>query len=322
MDRTERFHIIDQMLTRQKVVTRAQFLDTLEVSPATFKRDLEYLRDRLAAPIIWDRERFGYTYDYSEPGSEQYQLPGLWFNTSEIHALLSMDTLLENLQPGVLTNHIKPLRSRIRMLLDDGDHSVDEIAKRIRILPAAAKTYNSEYFQLISQALLTRKCLSMVYYNRSDDSQTSREISPQRLIYYRDNWYLDSWCHLRRALRSFSVDAILKLEVGQEAATDIDEAILDRELESGYGIFSGVETREAVLRFSPRLARWVSRERWHPQQKGEYDESGFYLLRIPYSQDTELIMDILRHGADVEVLQPKSLRQKVIDRIEEMRDLY
>ena len=96
MDRTERFHIIDQMLASQRVVTRAQFLDRLEVSPATFKRDLEYMRDRLAAPIIWDRTRFGYCYDDSEPGAERYQLPGLWFNTSEIQALLSMDALLSS----------------------------------------------------------------------------------------------------------------------------------------------------------------------------------------------------------------------------------
>ena len=102
MDRTERFHLIDQMLCNRRVVTRAQFLDALEVSPATFKRDLEYLRDRLAAPIVWDRERRGYCYEKVEDG-EQFQLPGLWFNTSEIQALLSMDALLENLQPGVLS---------------------------------------------------------------------------------------------------------------------------------------------------------------------------------------------------------------------------
>ncbi len=322
MDRTERFYIIDQMLVNQRVVTRAQFLDALEISPATFKRDLEYMRDRLAAPVVWDRDRRGYSYDHGEPGSEQYQLPGLWFNTSEIQALLSMDALLKNLQPGVLSNHIKPLRSRIRMLLDDGDHSVEEIAKRIRILPATAKLCNSEYFQVISRALLTRKCLSMVYYNRSDDSESRREISPQRLIYYRDNWYLDSWCHLRNALRSFSVDAIVRLQIQQGAARDIDEEILDRELESGYGIFSGADTSEAILRFSPRLARWVSREQWHPRQQGEFDESGFYLLRIPYSQDTELIMDILKYGADVEVMQPLHLRRKVIERIESMRNIY
>ena len=114
MDRTERFHLIDQMLCNQRVVTRAQFLDALEVSPATFKRDLEYLRDRLMAPIVWDRERRGYCYEKS-PDGEQFQLPGLWFNTSEIQALLSMDALLANLQPGMLSNHIEPLRSRIRI---------------------------------------------------------------------------------------------------------------------------------------------------------------------------------------------------------------
>ncbi len=322
MDRTERFYIIDQLLCNQRVVSRAQFLAALEVSAATFKRDLEYMRDRLAAPIVWDRERRGYSYDNSEVGAEQYQLPGLWFNTSEIQALLTMDALLENLQPGVLSSHVKPLQSRIRMLLDKGDHSVEEISKRIRILPAAAKKYRSENFRTISQALLTRRRLQIEYYSRQQDDSSNRQISPQRLIYYRDNWYLDSWCHLRNALRSFSVDAIKQVEILQQTAKDIDEQYLNHELASGYGIFSGAETHQAVVRFSPRIARWVSRELWHSQQKGRYDDSGYYILQIPYSQDTELIMDILKHGPEVEVLTPPDLRRKVIERIGAMQALY
>jgi predicted DNA-binding transcriptional regulator YafY len=321
MDRTERFHLIDQMLCNQRMVTRAQFLDALEVSPATFKRDLEYLRDRLAAPIVWNRERRGYCYEQGE-GGEQFQLPGLWFNTSEIQALLSMDALLENLQPGVLSNHIEPLRSRIRMLLDDGDHSVDEIARRIRIIPLAAKAYSSEYFQDLCQALLSRKCVDMTYYSRPTDSSSERRVSPQRLIYYRDNWYLDAWCHLRKALRSFSIDAIKALNITSEAAIEVDAQELNRELESGYGIFSGAETRKAVLRFSPEIARWVSRETWHPDQQSEYDDQGYYVLRVPYSQDTELVMDILKHGSEVEVLQPTELRERVKQRIVAMQALY
>jgi len=322
MDRTERFHIIDQLLCNQRLVTRAQFLQALEVSAATFKRDLEYMRDRLAAPIVWDRETRGYRYDNSDTGADQYQLPGLWFNTSEILALLSMNALLENLQPGILSNHVKPLQSRIRLLLDKSDHSVEEISKRIRILPVAAKNYRSQNFQIISQALLTRKRMFLRYYSRQLDSESSREISPQRLIYYRDNWYLDSWCHLRKDLRSFSVDAIKQVEILADTAKDIDEQYLNDELASGYGIFSGSQTNQAVLRFSPRTARWVSRELWHSQQQGHYDDSGYYILQIPYSQDTELIMDILRHGPEVEVLQPSDLRREVIDRIEAMKAIY
>ncbi len=322
MDRTERFHIIDQLLCNRRQVTRAQFLEALEVSPATFKRDLEYMRDRLAAPIVWNRELRGYSYDTSDTNADQYQVPGLWFNTGEIQALLSMDALLENLQPGILSSHVKPLQSRIRLLLDKGDHSVEEISKRIRILPVAAKNYRSQNFQVVSQALLTRRRLHITYYSRVQDSESIRDVSPQRLIYYRDNWYLDSWCHWRNALRSFSVDAIKQVEILPESAKDIDEQYLNDELASGYGIFSGAKTRQAVLRFSPGIARWVSREHWHSQQQSHHDESGFYILQIPYSQDTELIMDILKHGPEVEVLQPPDLRSKVADRIIAMQALY
>jgi predicted DNA-binding transcriptional regulator YafY len=321
MDRTERFHLIDQMLCNQRVVTRAQFLDALEVSPATFKRDLEYLRDRLAAPIVWDSERRGYRYE-AGAATDQFQLPGLWFNTSEIQALLSMDALLANLQPGVLAKHIEPLRSRIRMLLDDGDHSVDEISRRIRVVPFAAKAYRSEFFQDLCQALLTRRCVDMTYYSRPSDSSSERRVSPQRLIYYRDNWYLDAWCHLREGLRSFSIDAITALRVSAEAAIEVEEAELNRELESGYGIFSGSATRIARLRFKPEIARWVSRETWHPQQHSEYDDSGYYLLSVPYSQDTELIMEILKYADDVEVLEPAELRARVRQRVTATQALY
>ena len=321
MDRTERFHLIDQMLCNQRAVTRAQFLDALEVSPATFKRDLEYLRDRLAAPIVWDPELRGYRY---EAGAEldQFQLPGLWFNTSEIQALLSMDALLENLQPGVLSKHIEPLRSRIRMLLDDGDHGADEISRRIRVLPFAAKAYRSEFFQDLCQALLSRHAVDITYYSRPTDSSSERRVSPQHLIYYRDNWYLDAWCHLREGLRSFSIDAITALQLSTESAIEVDESTLNRELESGYGIFSGSETQLARLRFKPEIARWVSRETWHPEQRSEYDTDGFYLLSVPYSQDTELIMEILKYADDVEVLEPGHLRERVRQRVAATQALY
>ena len=321
MDRTERFHLIDQMLCNQRSVTRAQFLEALEVSPATFKRDLEYLRDRLAAPIVWDPDLRGYRYE-SGAALEQFQLPGLWFNTSEIQALLSMDALLDNLQPGVLSKHIEPLRSRIRMLLDDGDHSADEIARRIRVLPFAAKAYRSEYFEDICQALLSRHCVDITYYSRPTDSSSERRVSPQRLIYYRDNWYLDAWCHLRKGLRSFSIDAITALAVSDEAAVEIDEQELNRELESGYGIFSGSATNLARLRFRPEAARWVSRETWHPEQASHYDEAGCYRLDVPYSQDTELVMEILRYADDVEVLGPPELRRRVRERVAATQAVY
>ncbi|MFX7571027.1 WYL domain-containing protein, partial [Acinetobacter baumannii] len=82
-------------------------------------------------------------------------------------------------------------------------------------------------------------------------------LSPQRLVYYRDNWYLDAWCHLREAMRSFSLDAIASTKLKTDSAIEISDDTLDQHFTQGYGIFSGVDVQWAVLRFSPERARWV-----------------------------------------------------------------
>jgi predicted DNA-binding transcriptional regulator YafY len=310
MDRTERFHIIDLQLQNHRSVSMEKLIEVLEVSKATIKRDLEYLRDRLNAPIIWDREARGYRYDGSLE-EQSYALPGLWFNSSEIHALLTMEHLLADLQPGLLESHVSPLKTRIKVLLEHGDHSSEEVEKRILIGHIAARAVEPKLFQMLSSALLKRKRLEIYHHNRNQGRKDTREISPLRLVYYRDNWYLESWCHLRNDLRSFGVDAITKAELLDKQAKEIDVKRLDKEFRSGYGIFAGSGTKNAKLRFSPKIAQWVSREQWHFDQDGRFDKDGYYLLTLPYAHEIELIMDILRYGPDVEVLSPKSLKEGV-----------
>ncbi|SVB22632.1 uncharacterized protein METZ01_LOCUS175486, partial [marine metagenome] len=108
MERTERFYKIDQLLKERRSVAMNILVEELDISKATVKRDLEYMRDRLYAPIIWDRTLRGYLFDHSQPGAERYLLPGLWFNDQEILALLTMYRLLSNLGNGLLTPHVKP----------------------------------------------------------------------------------------------------------------------------------------------------------------------------------------------------------------------
>ena len=313
MSINERLYQIDQLLNDRKAVSFQELLGRLEVSPATLKRDLAYMRDRLNAPIIYDKELNGYRF---ERNAQSYSLPGLWFSPEEIYALLTMQHLLSNLDSdGLLSNHIKPLQSRLLAMLDNSDCSLDEIQKRVKIEKMGSRKYDLEHFQEIGSALVKRKRLIVEYQSRSKDENTRREISPQRLIYYRDNWYLDAWCHLKNALRSFSVDAIQHVEMLDALAVDIDEGDLNDELGSGYGIFSGKNVQWATLRFSQARAKWVAKERWHPQQQNQYKPDGSYELRVPYSNEIELIMDILKYGSDVKVLEPKQLRDSVKDHL-------
>lgn len=313
MDRTERFYRIDQLLGERRIVPFSVLAEKLGVSRATIKRDLEYLRNRLNAPIIWDREQGGYRFAEPERGAGQYELPGLWFNASEIHALLTMQHLLMNLDAGgLLGPHIQPLLARLNGLLGTGNDAAGEVRKRIRIIGVAARRMALDHFSMVGSALLSRRRLLLSYYVRSRDELTEREVSPQRLVHYRENWYLDAWCHVRKELRSFSVDAIRQAEILDIPARDVADRTLDAVLGAGYGIFSGRRVAWARLRFTPQRARWVAIEQWHPRQKGTREADGCYVLEIPFSDGRELVMDLLKFGSDVEVLAPESLRNAVV----------
>ena len=318
MSAMERIYQIDQMLGNRAFVTRAELEERLGISWATLKRDIAYMRDRLHAPLIFDRSLGGYRFEKTgQLIGPQYELPGLWFSAEEIHALLTMQHLLSNLDTGgLLGPQIQPLLARLTGLLGTADNPAEEVQRRIRIQTVGAREFHLDHFQAVGSALLRRKRLVIRYHARGTDEVTEREVSPQRLNHYRDNWYLDAWCHLRDGLRAFSVDAIEHAEILDKKAKDVADKRLNEVLGSGYGVFSGDQVAWAVLRFTPERARWVASERWHRNQKGKFLEDGSYELQVPYADDRELIMDIMKYGSDCEVLEPEALKGRVAKEFE------
>jgi predicted DNA-binding transcriptional regulator YafY len=322
MDRTERFYKIDHLIRERGIVPVKDFLRELEVSLATFKRDIEYMRSRYNAPITWDRDQNGYRFEEPQKHAPRYELPGLWFSPREAQALLTMEHLLENLEPSLLGAHVQPLKARLSALLSTGDRSVDEVRSRIRVISFGARRHEPKHFQVVASAVLGRERLKLAYWNRSKDEVTEREVSPQRLVHYRNNWYLDAWCHLRDDIRSFALDGIRSVTVAAGKLKEVPEAELDEVLAAGYGIFSGRKVQWAQLRFTPERARYVSLEEWHPKQRARWEKDGSYLLEVPYSSEKELVMDILKMGDDVEVLGPPPLRAAVAERARATAGVY
>jgi hypothetical protein len=303
------------MIQARKCVPIEEFLDELEISRATFKRDLEYLRDRMNASIVFDRAEGGYRFDKPNAG-EKIELPGLWFSEKEATALVLMQHLLDNLDKGgLISSHIAPLISIIDGILGQSNTPAKELRKRLKVFGMSARKGSIESFEEVGSALLKRNRLQITYYARGTDKTTEREISPQRLIFYRDNWYLDAYCHLRKDLRSFALDGISKAIIVNTKADEISEKQLHEHFAESYGIFSGKANQRAKLKFSPEKARWVSSETWHGQQVGFFDKEGNYLLEFDYNQDPELVMDILKYGSGVEVLAPAGLRKRVKDEL-------
>lgn len=314
MNQFDRIYALHKVLSGARYpVPNNRLQEQLECSPATIKRIIRDMRLYLNAPIEYDRELNGYHYAQASDQA-RFELPGLWFNESEIVSLLIMDELLARTQPGLLEAGLAPVRKRLEKLLHSQQLGTGELARRVRVLRAVARPIG-EHFQVVAGALATRQRLQVDYHGRLKNAATSREISPQRMTYYRDNWYLDAWCHRAQGLRTFALDRIQTAASLNKRAKNVAETRLDEELAAGYGIFSGQASHWAVLVFSAQAARWVADEQWHPMQHSRWLEDGRYELGIPYAQVQELLRDVLAYGPDVEVKSPPALRHTVRSRL-------
>jgi predicted DNA-binding transcriptional regulator YafY len=310
MDRTERFYKIELLIRTRGSVPFADLMDELGVSRATLKRDLEYLRERMDAPIVYDRFSNGYQFnpDARDARQVRHELPGLWFSEGEIHALLTMHQLIGGLdEGGVLARHLQPLLDKLYGMLGTSDAEARELVKRIKVMSPARRPVAPKHFELIGGALTRRQRVHLHYWVRTRREMTERTVSPQRLVHWRNTWYLDAWCHATDALRRFALDAIREADPVDQRAKDVALKTIEAELDAGYGAFSGAKAQWATLQFTPEAAQWVRHEQWHPQQEAKLHGDGSLTLRLPYSDATELAMDILRHGEQVKVLAPAVL---------------
>ena len=317
MANTARLYRIETLIRAKPGSTLQSLLDELQVSPATLKRDLEYLRSRLGAPIEYDRLSKGYHFGSAVIGVK-HELPGLWFDEAELYSLLMAQQLLSGLDSdGLLSRHLQPLLDRIHHLLGSGEGqgAAERLMQRVKIVNAQRRPVPSRFFERVSAALLARQRLQLRYLTRARREVSEREVSPQRLVHYRNTWYLDAWCHRVDALRRFALDAIEQASAVEKRARDVPIKQLQSLMDTGYGIYAGGQRRLAVLVFNVQAAQWASREEWHPQQCGRWLDDGRFELSLPYVDDTELVMDLLRQGDQVQVLAPLELVNLVRQRL-------
>ena len=311
MDKLDRFQLLHRLFrSRRNPIPLAQLAQELECTERTVRRAIDAMCDYFAAPIEYQPGR---GWAYSEQGRDLYELPGLWLTSSELQSLALLLQLLDNFGNGMLNQELGVIDSNIARLLSARGIARSAFEQHIKVLPLSHRYIPNQRFAQVCEALLKRRQLRLHYRSYSHEL-SKRTVSPQTLIYYRENWYLDAWCHLRKGLRSFSLARIERLEPSEKTALDIAPDELKAHFSQGYGIFSGAATHSATLRFAPAVAREIALQQWHPEQTGEWDGND-YLLRIPYSDDRELIQDILRHVPHVYVEAPVKLRKAVQNRL-------
>ncbi|WP_157205694.1 helix-turn-helix transcriptional regulator, partial [Methylomonas koyamae] len=120
-----------------------------------------------------------------------------------------------------------------------------------------AALHNDDLFLTLVQALFEQQRLLIQYHARGDDQTSQRPVSPQDIVLYKDNWYLDAYCHQREEPRTFALDRIKNATAIGEAAYLLDPATLQQHFGSAYGIFAGTPKHTAILNFSAKAGRWL-----------------------------------------------------------------
>lgn len=306
LDRLYRLHQCLSHARRPRSTT--ELAEELECSAPTVKRLIQRLRDHYAAPIEWDREHRGYRY---RTGDTRFELPGLWFSERELHALLMADHLLTQAGPGLFASELASLRERIRTLLDRVAPG-RAVESWVQIKTQGRRAVDAEVFRVVANAILAGRGLAFQYRGRVNDRSRPRRTAPERLIHYRDNWYLLAQCLEARDWRIFALDRIRN-----PTPIALDKVVLDQPAPalSGYGLLAGPETQMAELLFAPERARWIGDENWHPAQQQEWLPDGRLRLRFPIGDLRELVLDVLRYGDEVEVRAPPALREMVRQRL-------
>lgn len=321
VSRWEKVVILHGLLEQSRCcVPLKTILNKLECSESTFFRVMDLMKFKLGAPIEFDKVHDGYFYDLKDGGI--FQLPGLWFTTKEVEALLCLDSTIRNLGENLFAEIFTPLRIRLDHLLSEQSGEMDKIRDLIKIIPISMRRCDEKVFNAIARAVFDQTRITIHHHKIDNPAGTDRDISPQCLVRYRDNWYVDAFCHECNELRTFALNRIESVTPLRRKFHHVDKETRDEFFSSAYGIFTGKADKTAVIHFSGIAAREVSSEQWHPEQKGEWISETTFRLSIPYNNPHELIMDILKWGELAEVIAPDELRKSIVTIIEGMGQVY
>ena len=311
MSLLERVYSFHQDILRGAYPNTTTLVEQFEISRATAKRDINYLRDRLLAPLAFDQARNGFYYT-----EEGFALP--FGQSPKITLMLGiLNKFAEEAGLSEL-DEVQQLQSKLSSMLST-DHST--LLQSLYCEWIEVESIDTKVFSAIIEAVVNRKAIHVSYAGAGASGAVSKRcVEPQRLCNYQGRWYLLAFCRMRQELRMFHVARITTATLTNEAISVIED--LDKNyLLPSFGIFKGEATENAVIHFTGTAADLIRHQHWHDSQQIENIEGGIS-LQLPISDYREITMKILQYGPMAKVISPTMLKEKVAGEIAAMSKLY
>nr|WP_320012159.1 WYL domain-containing transcriptional regulator [uncultured Desulfobulbus sp.] len=315
----ERFIWFHSQVKRQRYPNAKKLVEEFEISERTAQRDIDFMRDRLLAPLIFDRSRNGYGYD-----DASFEIPVHWLDEDNLLSLALAARLASTIPNAAVKEDLCQLISRMLSLSHKETYScLDRLSDKISVKNVEFARVDECHFHRVVQALFNETALQISYYSPYSDQTTNRIIQPLHLIHYMGSWHLLAWCAAKEEIRDFTLSRMRSVEsVAQTLQLPQGLPSIKEYSRRHFGIMHGDATIPVTLQFSPALAPRILEQVWHPEQQIERQPDSTILLRFPVADFREIIRNILSYGADVRVVEPVALQDLVREEIEKMNGIY
>lgn len=310
---------MDALIHDSRYPSVKTFMEQFEVSERTIIYDIQFLKDRLNAPIQYSRSHNGYLYTDSSWRLSMFpvtkgDLLGFFLSVELTHRYLG-------------TPYEKPLRDSIQRLTsilpDKVQVSISELSSHFSVRAGATSKTPPETLIDLQQAIQDRHPVDMVYFTAQRGQEMQRVVYPYHLFNMHGEWYLIAYDTFRQGVRQFALPRIRSWQVLTSESFEIDPAF-SPEYYFGQSFQSehGEELVEVTLQFDAYQARYIRERTWHSSQQIEEQTDGSLVMRFITGAIGEVQRWIMSYGSHVRVIAPESLAQAIISEFRASLEKY
>ncbi|WP_045222046.1 helix-turn-helix transcriptional regulator [Desulfonatronum thioautotrophicum] len=317
LQQMERILWFDQQIRAERLPNARTMAEQFEISTKTAQRTINFIRDRLHAPLEYDPQQRGFYYREAD-----FVLSVVRFNEEDILVLLLARKLLSSSIGGAVSMAVKGLEHSLAKALEGRCLTIQRIEEGFSALWHGHRPAQAQTFRLVSSALLETRSLCFAYHTAAMKKCVERTVQPHHLQHYMGSWLLIAWCELREGWRKFYLCRMDDVRILDTTFVPRPRQEWGHHVEGAFGIYQGKETCEVRLLFSPFMSRYIEEQVWHPEQITTPRPDGQLELSFPVADFREVFWKILQCGSHVRVLEPLELQEQVRDEIRLMNGIY
>jgi len=317
---SRQWKIIQALLSSRYGKSATELARALGCHSRTIYRDLEALQFA-GFPVYTERVEGKSRWSLLETAKQNIPIP---FNLAELMALYFSRGMMKILKNTVFYDSLESLFEKIKVMLPpEYLQYLNRVETSLKVGSKPYKPYNRirDIIEQVSEAVVQKKFIEIVYYTMSRKKETRRKVAPYKIWFFDGTFYLVGNCGLREDIRIFALDRIKCFKQTDEAFDMPKDFDVDEFMQSSFGVFQGEPVKVRIW-FAFDVAGYISEKIWHDTQVIKRQDDGSIILEAEVAGTDEIKYWIMSWGSQAVVQSPKSLREEIRTEAEAMLGNY